>query len=215
MSSVDIVVENGQLVEQAVLMPLLGNQALIMTAHERPVEGRVTVSYGGRIEITVGFVPLEAERRWSRGLFLEYAVETGVYRMRARLVDIERKDGLFLVRMDTIDRATLLLTRQHVRATVTLPVRIKREGRWQKTVSVDIGGGGLRLPFELGLEVGEHVELEIDGIPPHGMVRAEARVVREAPEGGFGVLFTDIGDDERAALMGLAFGQRRASAHRV
>lgn len=212
MKTVDLVVENGIHVERLVIMPLEGQPALIMTPHERPVEGNVESSVGGRVELTVGFVPLDAERRWSRGLFIEYAVEVGVYRLHTRLLEIRRHDGAFRVSMETVDRAALLLTRQHVRAPLALPLRVKREDGWKRTVTVDIGGGGLRLPFELGLQIGEEVRMEIDSVPSHPIIVAGARVVREAPEGGFGLAFTDIRDEERAAIMALAFAHRRSQA---
>jgi hypothetical protein len=210
-TSVDIAIVDGQVVEQALIMPLLERQALIMTAHELPVEGRVTVSHGGRIDLIVSVLPLQAERRWTKGLFVEYVVDTGVYRMRTSLRDIERQDGAFVVRMDTIDRPVLLLTRAHVRAVYALPVMIQSDAGWQRAATMDIGGGGVRLPPELELEVGDELTLELESVPGHAVIRATGRVVREAPEGGYGVIFTSIGDDARAGLMTLAFAQRRAT----
>lgn len=210
MKSVDIVRENGQTVERPVVMPLVGQTALILTVHERPVEGRVEVARGQRIELSAAYLPSGYERRWARGLFIEYAVDTGVYRSRTQLVDVARRDGAFLVTMSNDSRESLLLTRAFLRAPLALPIRVKRGGSWKRTLTVDIAGGGLRLPFEIGAEVGEHLQLELDNVPPYSVVVATGRVVRETPDGGFGVAFTEIGEDERAALMALAFAHRRA-----
>jgi hypothetical protein len=210
MKTVDIVVENGQAVERVVALPFVGQPVLIMTSHERPVEGRVELARGNTVEISVGVLPRDAERLWGRGLFIEYAIEAGVYRIRTLLTDIARRDGAYRVAMQTVDRSALLLTRQHVRAPLALPIRVQGNEGLQRTVTVDIGGGGLRLPFEIGATVGDDLRLELDNVPPHSLIVATARVVREAPEGGLGVVFTDIGDSERAAIMGLAFAHRRA-----
>jgi len=189
-------------------------QALLVRAHERPVEGRVARVRGNHAEIAVAVLPLDAERRWSRGLFVEYAIDTGVYRAHACLRAIDRRDGGYAVDVQVTEHPVLLLTRQYVRAPVALPLSVKRGDLWTPTQTVDVGGGGVRLPFEIGYEIGDPITLEFDMVPPYGVIRASGRVVREAADGSVGIAFTSIEDDARSALMAIAFAHLRSTRRR-
>jgi len=97
MKIIDVGVQDGRLAVNPVLLPTINQTALIMTPHERPVEGQVRSLRNGVLEVLVEYLPDDVERRWSRGLFIEYAIDTGVYRLRTGLKNIARQAGAFIV----------------------------------------------------------------------------------------------------------------------
>lgn len=104
--------------------------------------------------------------------------------------------------------------REHVRVPSEIELRIQadEEADWIGTVSLDVSGGGLRIPGPEALRVGDALRIELT-LPDGERIQGHARVARVAPDTEHGVVqgveIEALPNRDREAIVHHVFDRQR------
>jgi hypothetical protein len=142
---------------------------------------------------------------------VEYLVDQDVWRLLGSFSFLRQDAAGTVWRFDFDHRAQLLLRRQHVRAPLDLGVRLWTPAGRLETHTLDVSGGGLRLPAGVPAEIGQRLGFMLS-ITGTAVIRGTAEVVRIDPtDGSAGLLFTDITPSDRTLLVLAVYDELRRS----
>ena len=143
------------------------------------------------------------------GLFVEFVNAEGLCRLHARMGvgDTPTPPGGYgvhdIMRVTHRGAVQLLQARAFIRADVMAEVLLRDTitGQAQKTVTIDLSGGGALLTGIAGAREGDSFDFEIEMPEPEPPVAGRLRVVRFTSAMHAGVQFTMLSESERSRLV--------------
>jgi c-di-GMP-binding flagellar brake protein YcgR len=144
-------------------------------------------------------------------VYLEFVTDDGMWRMLGE-VTLHATDEGEAIHFAHQGRTQLLQRRAHVRTDCIAAMIITADGgRPLKCMTLNLSGGGVLLRGVTGAEVGDEVafDLRLDLLPAR--IQGRCRIVRQTPDGCYGVQFTEMDEGERDRLVRFAYQRENAA----
>jgi len=195
---------------RAIWLPEPREPVTLFLGSGQKVPGRVVERDGGSV-LVAALVPVERARNDLDGVMLEHTNPCGRVRLTGEVSLIEAEGGL-LLRLDDPDLVEVVQDREYVRVDVECPLQLVKGAEQYETSTVDVSAGGLLLADELGLQLGDELDVDLTIAPGAAPVLATAKVVRFDAQGRPAVEFGSISDTDRWRLLRFTLDRVRVCA---
>ena len=192
--------------------PSTGRPVTLAIPSQEEIPARVADKGEGFIDLTFVSRPrTPVALLESTQAYLEFVTDDGMWRMLGTVHVLATEEGE-LVRFEQSGRTQMLQRRAYVRTDLIAMMIITPEGGPpQKCMTLNISGGGVLIRGLSGVAEDDEVafDLRLDLLPAR--MQGRCRVVRQTPDGCYGVQFTEIDEDDRDRLVRFAYQREKAA----
>jgi c-di-GMP-binding flagellar brake protein YcgR len=144
-------------------------------------------------------------------VYMEFVTDDGMWRMLGTLTLHAAEHGE-AIHFEQCGRVQLLQRRAHVRTDcIAAVVLTPPDGKPRKCMTLNLSGGGVLLRGLQGVEVGDELAFDIFLELLPARIKGRCRVVRQTPDGCYGVQFSEIDEGERDRLVRFAYQREKAA----
>jgi hypothetical protein len=205
-------------------LPLDAAQVTLTLPDREMLSGRVDVRREDFVEIALLEAPRTPLPTWEEhALYLEWVAAAGVRRQRGHITFLDALPvgdsfGVFdVVRFVPDAEEQLLQRREFVRTRITVGVRLRAApvAATIRASTLNVGGGGLLVRGPVEGAVGDELHFDLEPLADDGrVIRGRCRVIRLTSDGGLGVQFTEIDEDDRDDIVRFAYKRELAERGR-
>ena len=193
------------------LLPCAGEHVQLVFGEMR-LGAHVHATPPGRLELALGFAPIDLRRSAGRSAQVHMVHESGVFRVlgRLRMLAAHGDNGV-LAELTYAGTPQLLLRREHVRAPLCAPIDLDLPRGTVHTRTLNVSAAGLLVAGPVDARVGDLVPVSFRLPGARTAVAGIAKVVRRTVDGHVGVALLDVSPDDQARLTLAVFDERRRS----